>query len=272
MRLFICILCGITLNVAAPPVLAEDVGVPMSNPALNDRFFFYGGAYIPKSATSAQLNSTKLGLGTNIDLEQTLGIQTQKGVPDAGARWRISERWRVEAEYFQLNRDGDRTIDRDIQWGDQVFPVNSHVVSQFDVSDTRISAGYSFFKRPDKELGAGFGLHVLKYSMSLSSTNIGAESNGVTAPLPVLSLYGQFALTDHWAIGSRIDWLSLSYNQYSGSITSLSADLMYQPFRHFGFGLAYRSLFIHFESTNSNFTGKVDQSFQGPLLYVNASF
>jgi len=251
---------------------AEEVVAPLSNPALNDRFFVFVGAYIPKSATSAQLNSTTLGAGTNIDFEQALGIQTQKGVPDVGARIRLSERWRIEAEYFQLDRNGDRTSDREIQWGDNVFPVNTQITSRFDVSDTRISGGYSFFKTPDKELGAGLGLHVLKYDASLSAASVGTQAGGVTAPLPVLSLYGQFALTDHWAIGSRVDWLSLSYDKYSGSITSLSADLMYQPFRHLGFGLAYRSLFVDFSSTNSGWTGKVNQSFQGPLVYLNASF
>ena len=61
-------------------------------------------------------------------------MQTKKGMPDDAARTRISQRSRVEAEYFQLDHDGTRTIDRDIQWGDQVVPVNAQVTSRFDVS------------------------------------------------------------------------------------------------------------------------------------------
>jgi hypothetical protein len=251
---------------------ADEPAVPTSNPALTDRFFIAIGAFFPRSATSAQLNSAKLGVGTNIDFEQALGLQTQKGVPDALARIRLSEHWRIEAEYFRLDRSGTQTLDRDLQWGDQVFPAHAQVNSKLDVADTRVSVGYSLFKRPDKELGVGLGLHVLRYDASLNATSLGTQSGGVTAPLPVLSIFGQFALTDQWAVATRVDWLSLSYDKYGGRITSLGADLMYQPFRHVGFGLGYRSLFVHLESTSSGWTGKVDQSFQGPLLYVNASF
>lgn len=271
MRAVVGVITGIFVAGWLPAAWSDELSVPGSNPALNDRFFVHVGLFVPKSTTSAQLNSST-GVGTNVDFEQLLGIQTQKGVPDAAARWRISQRWRVELEYFELNRSGNRTVDRDIQWRDQLFPVNAQVASSFDVSDTRISMGYSFFKTPDKELGAGLGVHVLKYSASLGTASFGSQSGGATAPLPVASIYGQFALTDEWSVGSRVDWLSLSYSQYSGSITSVSADLMYQPFRHLGFGVAFRSLFVDFTSTNSGWNGKIKQSFQGPLFYANATF
>jgi hypothetical protein len=52
----------------------------------------------------------------------------------------------------------------------------------------------------------------------------------------------------------------------------MALDLNYQPFRHVGFGLGYRSLFIGLTATGTNLTGKFQQTFQGPLLYMNASF
>jgi hypothetical protein len=94
----------------------------------------------------------------------------------------------------------------------------------------------------------------------------------VLAPLPVLSAYGQFALTDHWAVGGRLDRFVVSYDKYEGNLTSIAVDLNYQPFRHVGFGLAYRSLFIVLKATGDNFAATFNQTFQGPLLYMNASF
>jgi hypothetical protein len=130
----------------------------------------------------------------------------------AMARWRTGNRWRIEAEYFQMNRTGNKTIDRTINWGDQTFPVNSTVSSKFDFSDLRLSAGYSFFRTKDKEVGVGLGAHVAKYDASLSGSFNGAplagESEKITAPLPVLSFYGQFALTDRWAVAGRMDRLA----------------------------------------------------------------
>jgi hypothetical protein len=254
------------------PLAHAQEPVPI-HPALHDRFYLAAGAFLPKTSTSAQLDSTKLGLGTNIDFEQALGMTTQKTLPDFFARFRLTDRWRFEAEYFQINRTGDQTIDRQIQWGDlPPFQIGTTVQSKFNFSDTRVSAGYSFFRTADKELGVGLGFHVARYDVGLAAAGAAEEAKKVLAPLPVLSAYGQFALTETWAVGARMDRFVITYDKYYGSITSMAIDVNYQPFRHVGFGFAYRSLFITLKATGDELTAKFAQTFQGPLLYMNASF
>lgn len=258
-------------------VRADDAAA--HNPGLNDSFYIALGAFVPKTSTSAQLDSTTLGIGTNIDFERALGMTTQKVVPDVFVRWRFAEHWRLEMAYFELNRSGDKVIEQDIHWGDQDFVAGTEIQSKFNFSDLRTSVGYSLFKRPDKDVGVQFGLHVASYEASLSVAGIGvvpagggSESKKVLAPLPVLGVYGQFALTDEWAINARLDRFVMSYNNYAGNVTSIGVDLSYQPFRHVGFGLGYRSLFINLTTTRPTWTATFSQSFQGPLAYMNASF
>lgn len=242
------------------------------HPALNDRFYFGLGAFFPQTTTQAQLQNNRTGVGTTIDLEQSLDMERSKTVPSFFGRWRIGERWRIDAEYFALNRTSERTLDREIAWGDQTFPVNADVAAKFNFYDLRVSAGYSFFRTTDKELGVGLGLHIAGYDVSLTSNTTGTDGEDVLAPLPVLSFYGQFALTDRWAVGARLDRFSLTYGKYSGSLTSLGLDLAYQPFRHFGVGVGYRGLFIKMEAEGDRATLRMRQSFEGPLVYLNASF
>ena len=246
-------------------------GILPEHPALSDPFYFGAGVFFPQTATSAQLQS-RSGFGANVDFENALGMANTKSVPVAMARWRLGERWRVEAEYFQLNRSGTKQIDRQIEWGDTVYPVNAVVNSSFDFSDLRISAGYSFFRRPDKEVGVGFGLHVAQYDVSLSANGSATETSAVTAPLPVISVYSQFALTERWAIAARMDRFLLRYEKFDGSVTALALDLMYQPFRHVGFGLGTRALALDVAATDNGRTAKFRQTFQGPLLFMNVSF
>lgn len=251
---------------------AEQVAVPV-HPALNAPFYFTLGAFFPSTTTQAQLTSNTTGAGAAIDLEQTMDLERSKLVPSFTGRWRINHRWRVEADYFELNRDSTRTIDREIEWGDQVFPVNTQVSAKFNFSDLRVSAGYSFFRTADKELGIGLGLHLASYEASLaSSTGGGGQGEDVLAPLPVLSLYGQFALTDRWAVGTRLDRFSLKYDKYDGSLTALNLDVLYQPFRHVGFGAGYRGLFVKLEVEGDRALAKFRQSFEGPTVYMNVSF
>jgi hypothetical protein len=265
-------LVGLLLAAFAAPAVALTGDIP-THPALNDRFYFGAGAFFPRTNTQASLTSKTTGLGTTIEFEESLDMPRQKTVPNLIGRWRFGgQRWRVDAEYFELNRSGERAIDRDITWGDQTFPVNSRVTSNFDFSDLRVSLGYSFFQRPDKELGVALGLHVATYDVSLSTANFGGQQEDVLAPLPVLSLYGQFALTNRWAVGARLDRFTLSYDKFEGSLTSLGLDLLYQPFRHVGFGAGYRALAIRAEVEGDRATLKMRQNFEGPMLFMNVSF
>ena len=121
-------------------------------------------------------------------------------------------RWRLELEYFQVDRSRTRATTEDIDWGDQTFPAGTLVETEFNVAVTRLSCGYSFFKRPDKELGVALGFHVTDIKASLSGSGGNAETGKVLAPLPVLSMYGQVALTDIWALAGRLDWFKLAAN------------------------------------------------------------
>ena len=249
--------------------LAQDVP---HHPALQDRFFFGIGVFYPRTTTEAQLDSNRLGVGASVSFEQSLDMERSKAVPSFFGRWRFGERWRLDAEYFELNRSSERRLDRDLQWGDQVFAVNTSVATQFDFSDLRVSVGYSFFKRPDKELGVGLGLHMATYDVSLTGQAGNSEGEDVLAPLPVLSLFGQFALTDTWAMGLRLDRFAPSYDKFDGSLTSLGIDVLYQPFKHVGFGAGYRALAIRAEIEGERRILNMRQFFQGPMLFMNVSF
>src|SRR3954467_13772175 len=134
-------LVGLAFAGVLLPAAAEVGEIPV-NPALRDPFYFAIGAFFPKTTTEAQLDSTRLGVGANVTFESTLGMGSRQAVPSATGRMRLGEHWRIEAEWFQLNRDGVRTIDRQIQWGDTVFPVNTQLSSTFDFYDLRLSAGF----------------------------------------------------------------------------------------------------------------------------------
>ena len=260
------------LMACAPLVHAEEDSAGR-NPALNDKWFLELGGYFPKTATTAQLDSSSAGVGTIIDFHNMLGMNEKAQAANLAARWRFTERWRLEASYFQTRREGNRTTNQDIQWGDKFFPAGSEVLnSSLNVSDARVSVGYSLYKTSDKELGIGFGAHVMGYNARISSRVIGSESRRVTAPLPVITAYGAFSMDDKWSIAARLDRFSLTYDQYSGSITGMGLELLYQPFRHVGFGVGYQSLFIDFEATRGDFVGKINQSMQGPTVFLNASF
>jgi hypothetical protein len=184
----------------------------------------------------------------------------------------MTERWRLEVEYFRLNRSATRTLGTQVDWGNDVFPAGSTVNSEYDFYDVRTSVGYSFFRRPDKEVGAGVGLHMASIKAKLQSAGVGAESANVTAPLPVVSFYGAFALTSEWAVRARMDWLSLNYDVYSGDLRTTAIDVIYQPFRNVAFGAGLRSFFVDVDIDSSDWHGKARTTFTGPAAFMRLSY
>lgn len=243
-----------------------------AHPAFNDRFILDLGGFYFQTSTQASLAPSGGGVGVVVDFENSLGLEERNWGGLGGFLWRMSERWRLEVEYFEVNRSASRTLSKQIEWGDQVYPVGTTVSSAYDFSDARIGVGYSFFKRPDKELGAGVGLHVASIKTSLQGAGVGSESSDVLAPLPVLSLYGGVALTKEWAVRFRGDWLSLSYGNYSGSLRSSALDVLYQPFRNVGFGLGSRTLILDVEISETSWRGKARSTFSGPTAFMTVSF
>jgi len=260
----------LVMSISQPRCWAQSIA---DNAALADRFMIGIGGFYPTSSTTLRLDRPDGGVGTSIDFERTLGLDDKKLVFDATGRWRFTERWRVEAEYFALNRSGTRTTDRQINWGSQIFPSNVQLNSSLDFSDTRISVGYSFFKTEDKEVGASLGAHVAKYDAGVDSPQLQERQGAkVTAPLPVLSLYGEFALTRAWAVGVRLDRFALSYGDYDGNITAVNLDVQWEIFRHFIVLGGYRNFFVKLDANKDKWHGRIDQSYQGPILQLQASF
>jgi hypothetical protein len=243
-----------------------------SHPALSDRFSFELGGFYSRSSTQASLGPPGGGSGVAVDFENTLGLKERNLSGIAGFTWRMSERWRLEVDYFSLNRDASRTLETQVEWGDKVFPAGTAVDSRYDFSDIRASVGYSFFKRRDKEVGVGFGVHVAGIKSSVEAAGVAGKAADVLAPLPVLNLYGTFALTNEWAVRFRLDWFSLNYDAYSGYLRSTAVDVLYRPFRDVGFGLGLRSFVLDVEIDDSDWRGRSRTTFTGPAAFITVSF
>jgi hypothetical protein len=239
---------------------------------LNDRFRLSLGGFYAQSTTEARLSTPTGGVGADINFEDMLGLDERKLVGEAAMYWRFAERWRLDLNYFSLNRSANRVLAEDVIWGGTPYPTGTGVNSGYRVTDLRAAVGYSFFRRPDKELGFGLGLHSTKFQTSLDAAGIGARSESITAPLPIAVLYGNFALTDTWALALRADWLSLSYDKYSGSVRSTAVDFVWQPFEHWAFGFGVHNLTLRLDVNNPDARLTTRIVFQGPAAYASLSF
>ncbi len=81
------------------------------------------GTFFMSQDTEVRVDGELTGeVGTEINFDETFGIGDFDRFRVDGL-WRINDRHLIRGMYFENNRSGTRTIDRDINFGDETYPV-----------------------------------------------------------------------------------------------------------------------------------------------------
>ena len=265
------------LGLGLIPIRAMSEGDP---DPLNDPFFISLGTYLVNTDTTVRLDGTTQDAGTRVDWDRTFGDATATQFR-VDAMWRFAERHKLRALWFSTSRSKSRTIDEELEWHGETFPVNTRVKGDINWDIYELSYEYSFLRRDTYELSASIGAYYAAFDSSLSATitNPGGTTQrnakgdaSVDLPLPVLGLRGLWALPYDLSLDVSGQWFSASIGEYSGNLQNYRATLTWQPKTWLGIGLGYDWFQAHGDVDASDFKGNLDWTFQGPMIYYSFSF
>ena len=240
-----------------------------------ERAGIYVGAFITNRNTDARVDSSSGGSGSNVDLENDLGLESSTSVGRfSGYVW-LSKRQRIDASYFDLSRPASRKIDKTINWGDQTFNINTVLSTENHLTITKVDYTFSFLNKDKGWLGINGGLYVMNTSFSLSEPSLGKfETSSLTAPLPVLGLRGEYAFAEHWNLRGATQWFGITTNDVSGHLTDTYAGVDYGFGKHnrMFVGLAYDTVKLRIDTKKTNLSGSLDWGYDGWLAYFKMDF
>jgi hypothetical protein len=246
---------------------------------LEDSFSLALGTYIVDSDTEVRLDGST-GEGTTLDWERTFGGGDVTRFRVDG-QWRFADRHKARFMWFSSTRDASRTLEEDIDWGDETFPVDANVNGEFGFDVYELAYEYAFLRRDTYEVSASIGLHYTQLDLTLSARAESSngtleadisETGSVGAPLPVIGLRGQWSLPYDLWIDAGAQYFALSIDEYDGSLTDLRATITWQPKTWLGIGLGYNRFSVDVDVDKSDFKGSLDWTYQGPMLFYSASF
>ena len=198
------------LVVSATPASAQSLE--------GDRFSLSLDVFITDRDTEARLDST-VGDGTDTDFESDLGLDSSDTVFRVDGYYRFAERHRADFSVFDLSRDSSKDIQRDIQWGDTLYTIDTTIEAEFDLSIYKAAYTYSFLSDEDSYLGGTIGLYVADVKTSLAEATLGqGEVGELTAPLPVVGLRGERRLSDRWTFRASGEFFFIEYDDIDGSL------------------------------------------------------
>lgn len=164
-----------------------------------------GGVFLPSFDTNVQVDSS-LGSGTDINLEDDLGLTNNETIFWGDMSWRFARKHRLTAAYFGLKRDASAVANKDLVIGDETYPAGASVSTEFKLQIIPFIYSFSFLNEEKYEFGASLGLHWFTIDLNVSGSasaddediqnSVSADGN---APLPLLGLFFDYHFTPKWS-------------------------------------------------------------------------
>ena len=240
-----------------------------------DRLNVRGGFLFASHTTTARLDSRELGIGTTVDVEDALGLDTDSRDMRLDAYVRLGRRHQLRAGYVSLERTASVDLVERIQWGDEVFDVDVRVASTFDVLLLPVSYRFSLLKGARVDLGLSAGVFAMFADASVAAPDLGiAEGESADFPLPVLGADVDIAVAPRLFVVGGFEYFGITVSDVHGSWYEVRAALEYYPHRHFGLGAGYRRVDLEVDTTEAFVDGSIDTGilfdyrFAGPQVYL----
>jgi hypothetical protein len=249
---------------------------------LNDAFYIAVGTFVVNTDTTLRLDGDAGEQGKPIDWEKNFGEGDVNRFRLDGY-WRFADRHKVRALVFSSSRSGSRTFDDDVEWGGATYQANATIDGKVKFSIYELAYEYAFMRRERYEVAASAGLHYTDYKATLegnaTATGTGGpvtgrreKSGSVGAPLPVFGLRGTWLLGQTFSIDASGQFFSLTYGDIQGNIQDYRLLLNWQPKSWLGLGIGYDRFSIDVDVSSDNFRGKMDWSYDGPMVFYGISF
>jgi len=241
-----------------------------------EKFNVQAGAFFAGLDDKVQVGAESAGVV--IDVEKALGMKAHNTVFRLAGSYRIGEqrRHRVDLEYFYFNRSSSKTLGKDIIVDNVTF--SGTVDATFNFQILKAAYSYSFFQDDRMDLAASIGLFTMPVKFEINSTGLGRSKDlKFTAPLPVLGLRYDIAITPRWFLRTKVEFFYLEYQNFSGGLMDTNIALDYNPWKNFGIGLGLENFRIRVSAQGSDypnidFNGDVSMRFIGAQLYARYFF
>jgi len=172
-------------------------------------------------STEIRLDSEVLGRGTALNFEDDPNMSDSEAVPTLAFEWQMGRKHKLGVRWQDITRDSSAQALTEIQWGDEIIPVDANISLAFDITQTFIDYTYYPWVKERWAAGFGIGLRVMDFSATLawSEENLGTERTsdaGATGPLPYLYFEYRRMFSDNWRFIGGYGWLYIKINDIKG--------------------------------------------------------
>jgi hypothetical protein len=267
-RLFLIV--GVLLAVVALNAVAWADGETATAWPKKPMFSIRLGSYFTNATGQLRVDQTDGDQGTVIDLENVLNLPKTATVFRARADVRVASWFGVEGEYYRIARSKTTTIDRDINVGDTVFPIDASLSTHFYQNYLDLALKFYLFHRERWDLGlwAGANIHFVSLSLETQPADL-SESRKTWIPVPSLGVCFSYSILPRLYLYGKAGYFKYSDSTLGISFDSTRFDISadYYIWKSLGVGVTYEYYDSSLDKSTSSYKGMIANKIQGFQIY-----
>lgn len=275
----IAVLLGSLILASAPAEAQRDY-----EPLFDKYNFKLEGSWVGLT-TEIRLDSEVLGEGTTLNFEDDLDLGSSKTIPTLAFEWQIAKKHKLGVRWQDITRDSTAQALTEIQWEDEIIPIDADVTLGFDITQAFID--YAYYPWVKEKWAAGFGLGFRWMDIGATLTYRGESDDDViegssdvkaSAPLPYLYFEYRRLFSDNWRFIAGLGWLYVSIEDISGGQYIGRAGIEYLAGKRWAFGAAINLATVNvdwdgIETEEGNLVnGAVDMAINDFSVFVRVRF
>jgi hypothetical protein len=215
--------------------------------------------------------STRTDLGTLIDLEDDLGMDSDDELLRLSISTRPWPKHQFFLSYMDMGRDGDEVLSKDIEFDGVSFPIDTRVKTELDLEMYRGGYTWSFLQNQEWELGLSLGLYWIDLDMDMESLDGQFRSeDSVSDPFPMIGFSGSWLLSDEWLIRAAAEAFKIDHNDTDGDFYNIRLAAEYALTESISLGAGYDLVRINAENTKKN--NEIDYDYDGVVVFLSWLF
>ena len=255
-------------------------------PVFDERYELSFGGSITDFDTKIRVNSQNNAIDAEIDFEEGLGFDNQVRLGWINGKWRIAERHRLSLVYVPLRRTSLLTATNDLSIDGNVIKSGAFISASAKTHVFDIEYIYSFFKRPNWEIGFSAGIYWMNSLVEVAAAGdiivegtdqaefyADFESNQrLIAPLPLIGLTASYAFNPKWKAHGTARYLDVVISDIDGRILNLNLSTEYYFTRHVGAGVGLTSFDVSVRQNGVVFLNTLTYEYVGLQAYLTLKY
>ncbi len=232
--------------------------------------------FFPDVNTVIRVDET--GEGSPIDLEGDLGLDKSMPMVRLDGDIRIAPWFSVDLGYYGFQRSQSEVIDKDIQIGDTVFPVNQTLKTTLNTNYMNVDLKFYLFHRPRWDFGVYAGVNLAHYKLNVQAQEIDRqllEIRKFWAPVPSLGLHFRYTIIPHMFVYGKAGYFKFSPSKrldFESGTVNINLDYFFYKFLGVGARYEYSRFNLDMDAVVSDFRGAVKYDLSGFNAYLTVGF